>query len=290
VHGAQVAAEAEAAARRAGLDYATLLHLAGRWHDAGKALAPFQHSIAGAGRPDRQDIAKAPSSAWLPPNQLYPDPPHPRRRGLRHELASTLALFAVLMRHRPDHPALLGPWKEWLQRIGRPLAMAPPAAEPPNALEQEILALDAEAFDLLAYLVCSHHGKVRMAWHAAPADQQAAEGGLRIRGIRDGETLPALTLATAQGEYLLLPPSELHLDAAAVGLNPRTGRGWTERVLDLLERHGPFALAYLEALLRAADWRASRSPMPDPFIAGNGVATLIATDPALTTAAHGDLA
>lgn len=290
VHGAQVAAEAEAAARQTGLDYAALLHLAGRWHDAGKALAPFQHSIAGPVRPDRQDIAKAPSSAWLPPNQLYPDPPHPRRRGLRHELASTLALFAVLMRHRPDHPALLGPWKEWLQRIGRPLVMAPPAADPPNALEQEILALDAHAFDLLAYLVCSHHGKVRMAWHAAPADQQAAEGGLRIRGIRDGETLPALTLATARGEYLLLPPSELHLDAAAVGLNPRTGRGWTERVLDLLERHGPFALAYLEALLRAADWRASRSPVSDPFITGNGDATPIATDPALTTAAHGDLA
>ena len=290
VHGAQVAAQAEAAARRAGLDYAALLHLAGRWHDAGKALAPFQHSIVGTGRPARADIAKAPSSAWLPPRQLYPDPPHPRRRGLRHELASTLALFAVLMRHRPDHPALLGPWKELLAAAGRPLAMAPPPADPPNALEQEILALDAHAFDLLAYLVCSHHGKVRMAWHAAPADQQAAEGGLRIRGIRDGETLPALTLATAQGEYLVLPPSELHLDAAAAGLNSRTGRGWTERVLDLLERHGPFALAYLEALLRAADWRASRSPVPDPFIAGNGDATPIETDPAVTTAAHGDLA
>jgi hypothetical protein len=45
--------------------------------------------------------------------------------------------------------------------------------------------------------------------------------------------------------------------AAAVGLNPHTGRSWTERVLGLLARHDPFALAWLEAVTRAADQRAA---------------------------------
>jgi CRISPR-associated endonuclease/helicase Cas3 len=33
---------------------------------------------------------------------------------------------------------------------------------------------------------------------------------------------------------------------------------WTERSLGLLDEHGPFRLAYLEALVRIADWRGTR--------------------------------
>jgi CRISPR-associated endonuclease/helicase Cas3 len=51
-----------------------------------------------------------------------------------------------------------------------------------------------------------------------------------------------------------------------LGLSPRTGASWTDRVLGLLDRYGPFALAYLEALLRAADQRASRSKVADPLL------------------------
>lgn len=269
-HGAQVGAEVAAMARALGIGNGHLLHLAGRWHDSGKALPPFQNSIKepadGDCRPQRGDLAKAPKGAWLPPRQLYPDPPRGRRSGFRHELASTLALFAVVVRHQPDHPALLGPWQSLLSAAGIAISVhaTPSAAATP--LEQEVLALGADDFDLLAYLVCSHHGKVRLAWHASPADQAAADDVLRLRGVRDGEVLPAIQLVDANGGYATLPESTLHLDAAAAGLNPRTGRGWTERVLRLLARHGPFALAYLEALLRAADQRASRAPVPDPLL------------------------
>ena len=237
-----------------------LFDLAGRWHDVGKVFPPFQGSIVSTDRPVRSDLAKAPKEAWLPVNKLYPIENGGRRRGFRHELASTLALFAVLQRHAPDHPALLGPWRELLNQAGMPPQKATPPDAPPNPLEREILALDADRFNLLAYLVCTHHGKVRLAWHASPADQAAADEQPRIRGIRDGDTLPLLDLFAADRTLHQLPETLLDLAPAAAGLNPRTGAGWTERVLSLLDRHGPFALAWLEALLRAADQRASRLP------------------------------
>lgn len=264
-HGAQVGGEVTSMTRVLGISGHNVFALAGRWHDAGKALPPFQASIQSA--IGRGDLAKAPKTAWLDPRQLYPDPPRDRRRGFRHELASTLALFDVLIRHQQDHPALLGPWRALLEASGMTVPETPASTAAPNALEQEVLDLDADAFDLLAYLVCSHHGKVRMAWHASQADQRASDMVLRLRGVRDGETLPSLALMDGQGRVVQLPESTLRLDAAAVGLNPITGRGWTERVLGLLKRHGPFTLAFFEALLRAADQRASRAPVHDPLLA-----------------------
>ena len=58
----------------------------------------------------------------------------------------------------------------------------------------------------------------------------------------------------------------LDLAPAAAGLNRATGMGWTERVLGLLERFGPFTLAWLEALIIGADRRASRLTLDDPLL------------------------
>ena len=264
-HGGDVATEAQRIATSLDPALASLLHLAGRWHDAGKAHPAFQNSIRSRHiliDPNRQDLAKAPKTAWLPVRALYPLAGG-RRPGFRHELASTLALFAVLRRHRPDHPALLGPWLELFSKVGRPALIEPAAGHMPNPLEQEILALSADDFDLLAFLVCSHHGKVRLTWHACPADQASGDTKLRIRGIRDQDALPILPLEDAQGVVHDLPALTLDLAPAAAGLDRRFGRGWTERVLDLLTRHGPFRLAWLEACLRAADIRASQIKTPD---------------------------
>ncbi|HVO26923.1 MAG TPA: helicase-related protein [Candidatus Margulisiibacteriota bacterium] len=265
-----------------------LLSLAGRWHDAGKAHEVFQNSIVGHARPSRRDLAKAPGAAWLPRAKLYPDSDGSRRAGFRHELASTLAMFAVLARHRPDHPALLGSCRGLLEAAGMPPEDRELSAQPPSPLEQEILDMDLDDFNLAAYLVCTHHGKVRVAWHASAADQRAADAGLRIRGVRDGEALPAVHLATSEGTFVELPASLLDLAPAAVGLSPRTGPGWTERVLGLLRRHGPFALAWLEALLRAADQRASRLTLADPRLElHNPAHGLEASDSRLAAAARG---
>ena len=262
-HGRQVGDLARDLAAALAPEWADLLNLAGRWHDSGKAHPAFQSSIQAAARPERDDLAKAPDAAWpCSPSALYRIDATDRRRGFRHELASTLSLFAVLQRHRPGHPALLGPWKEWLDRLQKD-APAPSPVAPPNPLEREVLALDAHRFNLLAYLVCAHHGKVRVAWHASPADQQAQDDQLRIRGVRDGDLLPPIQLADADGNPMQLPGCTLDLSPSALGLSERTGSSWSERVLGLLNEHGPFTLAWLEALLRAADQRASSAPDPD---------------------------
>ena len=119
--------------------------------------------------------------------------------------------------------------------------------------------LDAESFDLLAWLVCTHHGKVRCVWTSTPHDQEKGHGG--IHGVCEGDSLPLLELASARGSGTL-PALELSLAAAEMGLGPKYGASWGERVTGLLRRHGPFRLAYLEALLRAADVWASVEGSP----------------------------
>jgi CRISPR-associated endonuclease/helicase Cas3 len=178
------------------------------------------------------------------------------RAGFRHELASTLALFDVLRRHAPiGHPSRLGEWAA-LSVADEPEA----PREPPSALEREVLDLSPQDFDLVAFLVCAHHGKVRARLHASSADQSARvrDGGLPIRGVYEGDSLPPVALATSEGSFEVLPQSELTLEPARLGLSTTTGRSWSERVDALRTHYGPFALAYLEGILRAADIRASR--------------------------------
>jgi len=270
-HGAQVGAEASGLGNVLCPNIASLLGLAGRWHDLGKAHGAFQNSIVHANRPDRSDVAKAPADAWK--KALYVMQSGERRQGFRHELASVLGLFGVLRRNEPYHAALLGPWREMLPLLGGDAVGAVDPVEgetgSPSELEKEILALNAGEFDLLAYLVCSHHGKVRLAWHTSPADQDANDSLLRIRGVREGDRLPQTLLATAGGNYIELPETELSLSPAAVGLSVTTGRSWTDRILGLVRVQSAFQLAYLEAVLRAADIRASRSPVADSLLNGN---------------------
>ncbi len=243
-----------------------ILALAGRWHDLGKAHPAFQGAIRDSGRPARDDLAKAPKRAWLRPPGTYRTADNQEtRRSLRHELASMLALFAVLRRCRPTHPALLGSWVEALRVLGDE-SPAMPTADP-TPTERDVLACSADEFDLLAYLVLCHHGKVRVALHASPKDQEyrepGDERGLPIRGIREGDMLPSVVLdATAPP----LPELVLTLEPASMGLSPATGRSWSERTSALLERFGPGALAWLEAVIIAADRRASRLNTSDPLL------------------------
>lgn len=269
-HGRETGALARSIAVALDDGLAELYDLAGRWHDAGKVFPAFNGSIRSdfQNRPQRDDLAKAPSDAWFRGRALYPMPDGTHRHGFRHELISVLTLFSVLRRHCPDHSALLGPWRDLFRQMGVDVPESVAPEPPPSPLEQEIINLDTERFNLLAYLVCSHHGKLRLAWHAVPADQSAKSAKPRLRGVEEGDDVPSVMLCDAEGTPHRLPKFSAAQGLAAAGLNPTFGAGWTERVLGLLKQHGPFALAWMEALLRAADQRASRdTTVADPLLA-----------------------
>jgi CRISPR-associated endonuclease/helicase Cas3 len=187
------------------------------------------------------------------------------RPAFRHELASALGLFGILQTYAPHHQALLGPWSEVLAKLAKLPAPGERLAAP-SALVQRLLDCSPETFDLLVYLVASHHGKVRVALHAAPKDQEYRDRdgrGLPIRGIREGDRLPLVSLLPGEP---VIPEVTLTLSPAAVGLSDRTGISWRERCQGLMERYGPTGLAFLEAVVRSADVRASRLNSNDPAL------------------------
>ena len=111
--------------------------------------------------------------------------------------------------------------------------------------------------DLVAYLVAAHHGKVRMSLRALPKERPPAGATVQdirfARGVYEGDDLPAFDVGGGEawrGGTLTLSVMEL-------GESPQTRQSWTERAHDLLTEYGPFRLAWLETVLRVADWRAS---------------------------------
>lgn len=105
--------------------------------------------------------------------------------------------------------------------------------------------------DLIAYLVAAHHGKVRMSIRSEPTETAPPEPGRRYaRGVWDRDLLPTISLP--DGAHI--GPFELELGIMQMGAD-----SWLERTLALRDRPdlGPFRLALLEAVVRAADWRAS---------------------------------
>jgi CRISPR-associated endonuclease/helicase Cas3 len=76
---------------------------------------------------------------------------------------------------------------------------------------------------------------------------------LFARGVWAGDVLPAQQLPGGES----LRETVLRLDLMQLGEGPQ-GPSWTTRTQRLLKDYGPFRLAFLESLVRVADWRASR--------------------------------
>ncbi len=114
--------------------------------------------------------------------------------------------------------------------------------------------------ELAAYLAAAHHGKVRLSIRSLPGtrrfstDSHPSPEYLLGYRIVDPERLPKIEWDEENG----LGETVLDMAITEIGIGPTGNRSWLERSLDLLDLLGPFRLAYLEAVLRAGDMRASK--------------------------------
>lgn len=125
-----------------------------------------------------------------------------------------------------------------------------------HELASAIAAIQNGLADLAAYLIAAHHGKVRLSIRSLPNETVPDDPNKRFaRGIWEGDTLREADLGDGQR----LPQTVLDLSCMDLGEGP-LGPSWVSRMLLLRDDPliGPFRLAYLEALIRAADWRASQ--------------------------------
>ncbi|MBX6723067.1 MAG: CRISPR-associated endonuclease Cas3'', partial [Dactylosporangium sp.] len=100
--------------------------------------------------------------------------------------------------------------------------------------------------DLVRYLVLAHHGKLRVQVRGIDDVDEKM-----LLGLEHGVEVPVPSLL-GQPEGTLVIDLEQFI--------PGSDRSWTRTVLRLRDRLGPFVLAYLETLVRMADWRASEAP------------------------------
>lgn len=120
-----------------------------------------------------------------------------------------------------------------------------------HELASALAMLETNEADLAAYLAAAHHGRIRMGIRSMPGEREDS-----ARGIREGDELPGCQLAAG----VEVPAVTLSL--AVMDMGAENG-SWTERMLRLRDELGPFRLAYLETLLRAADGAASKDHGPE---------------------------
>ena len=124
--------------------------------------------------------------------------------------------------------------------------------------------------ELVAYLTASHHGKVRLSMRTMPTQ--------RNRKIHDTRYLLGIDMECGAKVPIFLSdkwpkskmskekimkdtglPKEVDIvaDIARVGNTKDKKQSWLQMTLKLLKEYGPFKLALLEAVIRAADTKAS---------------------------------
>jgi CRISPR-associated endonuclease/helicase Cas3 len=147
-------------------------------------------------------------------------------------------------------PAGEGPWAKSNHRRGR-YERPHFRHELASALAYLDASADGKKQNKVAHVVAAHHGKIRLSIRSLPREKEPEEPGrLFARGVWDGEELGAVELPR-EGER---GPFTMDLGLMQLGEG-----SWMERMLTLRDdgEIGPFRLAWLEALLRIADRRAS---------------------------------
>lgn len=192
-----------------------------------------------------------------------------------HDVGKAHASFQAFITHGrtvpPEHQASFiakSPWQAG-SRHSRPhfrheLASALAWLQAGNATEPAFA-------NLVAYLIATHHGKIRLSLRAMPgehapepsADSTADTSPLYARGVWNGEHLPTYATKTLRIEGVPAAPHTfpLTLDLTCMQMGDQAGApSWTSRMLALRDsdKLGLFRLAWLETLLRAADAEGSK--------------------------------
>ncbi len=124
-----------------------------------------------------------------------------------------------------------------------------------HELASALAMLEQGGSDLEVFLVAAHHGKVRLAIRPRPTETppKGDPTVLFALGVYHHDPLPETELGGG------VVSRGLELDLTPMMLGRHDGKpSWSERCLGLLEELGPFRLAYLESLVRIADWRGTR--------------------------------
>ncbi len=121
-----------------------------------------------------------------------------------------------------------------------------------HELASALAMIQNNGSDLAAYLAAAHHGKVRLSIRSLPVEEPAESGVRYARGIHDADILPEVNL----GNNVIMPETKLSLELMELG-GGASENSWLARTLQLRDEYGPFLLAFMETLVRIADWRAS---------------------------------
>lgn len=206
------------------------------WHDIGKSHPVFQHRITKEhAPPDPAALwAKSPDPVLKTPGSAKTQATHGQEpNGARHDSDGSHPEPSGNPDEKPDNSIARKHFR--------------------HELASALAAIQHQQSDLIAYLAAAHHGKVRMSIRSIPTEKRPVSSKRYARGIWEGDILPAIDM----GAGWILPETRLTLELMELGLTA-SGPSWLERTIALRNHWGPFRLAFLEMLIRVADWRGSR--------------------------------
>ena len=118
-----------------------------------------------------------------------------------------------------------------------------------------LLAQENRCSHLVCYLAAAHHGKVRMSLRSMPDEIVPGDPSKKFaRGVWEGDETPKFNL----DDSTPVNGWTVDLDCMVLG-NEKGSKSWLAKSIELRDDPsiGPFRLAFLEAIMKAADERAS---------------------------------